>query len=138
MGDPGERFEHGSGLHGSKCRSDPCLGSRLEEQRMFGKSEAAVRQVDAEMIAIYDQTILSNLVCAIITMALGFWNEWRALQFGQPHPDAWHQAEELILQTLRHYSHCGNLDALSNDVVKLCRIQLQRDVHVEVPHATHL
>ena len=105
-------------------KSSACMES-LKLQYDGSMFEQALEAL-SEMIAIYDQTTLSNLVCAIISMALGFWNEWIAQQFGQPHPDAWHQAEGLILQTLQHYSHCGNVDALANDVVKLCRIQRQK------------
>ncbi|CAE7800465.1 unnamed protein product [Symbiodinium sp. CCMP2592] len=107
-------------------KSGACLESlKLQYNRsMFELATEAL----SEMIAIYDQTSLSNVVCAEITRALGLWNAWRAQQFGPPHPDAWHQAEKLILQTLEHYSHCDSLDGLALNALQLCGIQLPKDL----------
>ncbi|CAE7256770.1 unnamed protein product [Symbiodinium necroappetens] len=107
-------------------KSCKCLG-RLQLQHSRSMFEQATEAL-SEMIAIYDQASLSNVVCAEVTMALGFWNEWRAQQYGQPEPDAWPRAKMLLSRTLEHYGHCGFLEELANDGLKLCGIQLQMDV----------
>ena len=76
-----------------------------------------------ELLELSDQTSLSNVVCAEVKMAIGFWNEKY-----QAWPGTWDQAEKFLLQTLTHYARCGFVEELANDGIKLCRIQVQKHV----------
>ena len=81
------------------------------------------------MVAIYDQTSLSDNVSAKVTRALGFWNEWKAKQAaGERQQALLSKAEEHLCQTLTHDSKCGYLEEFANDGIKLCRIQLENQL----------
>lgn len=91
------------------------------------------RQALSEMLSVFDQMLLSDLVCAEVTMAIGFWQEWQACALpgsSQACNDCSvqvRQAEKQISRALEHYSAIDFLEEFANDGLRLCRIKLVVD-----------